>query len=256
MLKKYSLMQYFQNYDEILESLKKNVKVYLLKNTAILKRLRIENNVKKSDENDAVTLSRIPRDSFRLLSIGELEFKTIMRPLIIKYEVLTRWEQIIKHWLNDCDIPEIVEALKENVKLLERILREVSSKIIEKVEDYGLYREGCRLLGFRDSVEVAILSLELPLHLPLKTLKKVVGLTPDKNNGRYNRRFRKHLSQLAINIYINLKKHRLNTLEEFKIIVENLPRRKAVYKLQSRILKIFRRAYCKAIEVSNKPASR
>ena len=40
--------------------LMRGVKVYLLKDTTKLKKLRMENNMKKSDENDAMLLSRIP----------------------------------------------------------------------------------------------------------------------------------------------------------------------------------------------------
>jgi len=39
-------------YDEILESLRRGVKVYLLKDTTKLKKLRIENNLKKTDNED------------------------------------------------------------------------------------------------------------------------------------------------------------------------------------------------------------
>jgi len=56
-------------YEEVLELLKKGVKVYLLKDTRMLKKLRLENNVKKSDENDSALLSKIPKDEFRALTI-------------------------------------------------------------------------------------------------------------------------------------------------------------------------------------------
>ena len=45
-------------YDEILESLRRGVRVYLLKN--VRKLMRMENNLKKNDENNAMLLSRIP----------------------------------------------------------------------------------------------------------------------------------------------------------------------------------------------------
>jgi hypothetical protein len=40
-------------YDEILELLKKDVKVFLLRGTKLIKRLREENGLRKSDEVDA-----------------------------------------------------------------------------------------------------------------------------------------------------------------------------------------------------------
>ena len=247
-----------ENYDEVLELLKNNVKIYLLKNLSIIKKLRLENNVKKNDENDALMLSKIPRDNYRLLTIDEVELKITMRPLINRYEMLTKWRKILKQWLDDCDIPEVAEALRENIKLLEKMSKEASREIIDKVSGNRLYREACRLLGLRDSVEVAILTMELPLHYPSKTLKKIVGLTPNKNNGRYNHCLREHLSRLATNIYINIKrwKDRWMVPEEFSKIVEELPPRKAVYKLQSRILKTFRKAYFTVIEADDTPAGR
>ena len=48
-------------YEEILELLKRDIEVYLLKNTSILKKLRRENNLEKSDEIDALTLSKVPK---------------------------------------------------------------------------------------------------------------------------------------------------------------------------------------------------
>jgi len=79
-------------YDEILELLRKDVRVYLLKDITKLKRLRIENNLEKSDENDAMLLSRIPREKFRPLAIEELELKMKTKPLINKYEQIMKWK--------------------------------------------------------------------------------------------------------------------------------------------------------------------
>ena len=69
-------------YDEVLELLRKGVRVYLLKDTIKLKRLRMENNLKKSDETDAMLLVRVPIEKFRQLTIEELEIKMRTRPLI------------------------------------------------------------------------------------------------------------------------------------------------------------------------------
>jgi len=122
-----------------------------------------------------------------------------------------------------------------------------------------IYREACILLGCNESVEVSILIVELPLNLRLNILKKIVGLTPNRNNGRHNRRIQRHLSQLATSIYINTKrwKDRWRVPDEFKKIIDSLPQKKALYKMQSRILKILRRAYFLANDhVINNPAGR
>jgi len=83
-------------YEEILELFKKGVKVYLLKNPSILKKLRIENNMKKSDENDAILLSKISKDGFRALTIQGMEKKVKLWPLINRYELLSKRIKTLK----------------------------------------------------------------------------------------------------------------------------------------------------------------
>jgi hypothetical protein len=68
-----------ENYDEIQELLERGVKVYILKELRVLKKLRLQNNLRKSDEVDAQLLSMIPRDGFRPLTVEELEFKMKMK---------------------------------------------------------------------------------------------------------------------------------------------------------------------------------
>jgi len=63
---------------------------YLLKDIAKLKRLRMENNMRKSDENDAMLLVQILKETFRSLIIKELELKMKMRPLVKEYEKIMR----------------------------------------------------------------------------------------------------------------------------------------------------------------------
>jgi len=229
-------------YEEVLELLKRGIKVYLLKNPSILKKLRIENNLRKSDENDSVLLSKISKDGFRALTIQEMEKRVELKPWINKYELLSKRVKVLKLWIKNDGYDY---KLRDSVRLMEKDKEEVARKIIEILSNDTIYREACRLLGFKDSVEVAILTTELPLHLPLNILKKFVGLTPNRNKGKYDHRIRTHLSQLATNIYINVKqwKDKLESPEEFKKIVNFLPRERAIYKLQSRILKMFRKAY-------------
>ncbi|MCL7390327.1 MAG: hypothetical protein LZ173_10440, partial [Thaumarchaeota archaeon] len=66
-------------YNEILELLKRGVKVYVLKDTRMLKKLRRENNLSKSDEVDALMLSKVPKEYFRELTAGEVELKIAVR---------------------------------------------------------------------------------------------------------------------------------------------------------------------------------
>ena len=52
------------------------------------------------------------------------------------------------------------------------------------------------MLGVRNSVELAILTVELPLHLPITRLKGLLGFTPNKNDGRYDHELRRHVAGL------------------------------------------------------------
>jgi hypothetical protein len=83
-------------YPDILGLLKNRVKVFLLTNARILRKLRLENNLRKTNQNDAFILSRIPKEWFRGLTIEEVEFKMRVRPVIRKYEWLARWKKTLK----------------------------------------------------------------------------------------------------------------------------------------------------------------
>jgi hypothetical protein len=225
-------------YDDVLRLLKRGVKVYILKDTRMLKKLRKENNLKKSDEVDAQLLSIVPRDGFRLLTVEELEFKMKMRPLINKYEKIVRWRATLKSLLSqgfDYDF-------RESIRLMENDCVRISRRIIREVANNDVYEEACRLLGVKDSVELAILTVELPLHLHMRRLKGLLGFTPNKNEGRYDHRLRKHVVALAANLYLNAKKN-ANISDTITEIVNRLPKEKAIYRIQLMILKSLRIAY-------------
>ena len=108
-------------------------------------------------------------------------------------------------------------------------------------EDYAaIYRMVCEELGIRDSVEVAILVARLPLNWKLCRLKGLLGLTPHKSKN-YHHRLRNHLSSLATAIYINNKLYGIGA-RLFKG-VNRVPRDKALYALQLRILETLKRAW-------------
>ena len=229
-------------YEEVLELLRRDIKVYLLKDTRMLKKLRLENNMKKNDKNDAILLSKISRDEFRALTVQEMGKKTKLEPLINKYELLTKRIKTLKQWIKN---DKYDYRLRDSIRLMEKDKDEIARKIVKISSNNAVYRESCRLLGLKDSVEVAFLTIKLPLNLRLNILKRRVGLTPNHNNGRYDHSAYTYLSQLAVNIYINAKqwKDRWEVPEEFRKIIDSLPREKAIYKLQSKILKMFRKAY-------------
>jgi hypothetical protein len=225
-------------YNDISRLLKRGVKVYTLKDTRMLKKLRKENNLQKSDETDAQLLSMIPREGFRLLTVGELEFKMKMKPLINKYEKIVRWRATLKKLLSE----GFDYGFRESIRLMQNDANHISREIIREVAHNNIYREACKLLGVRDSVEVAILTVELPLHLHMRRLKGLLGFTPNKNEGRYNHRLRKHVAALAVNLYINAKKN-ASISDTVIEIANHLPKERALYKIQLTILKALRMAY-------------
>ena len=109
----------------------RGVKVYLLKDVRKLKRLRMENNLEKSDENDAMLLVRIPRERFRLLTADELELKIRMRPLkeIRKYERIVYWRKRLKRLIKD----GFDYNFNESLRLMEAGRKKLSQEIVGQV---------------------------------------------------------------------------------------------------------------------------
>ncbi len=243
-----------ENYEEALELLKNNVKIYLLRDLSIIKKLRLENNVKKNDENDALMLSKIPKDNYRLLTIDEIELKAQTRPLIARYERFVKWRRVIKQWLGYSDILLVSEIFNQCIKLLDRLKEKTSREIIDVVKNSNsmyscIYREVANFLDVNDSVILAILILETPLYLDIYKLKALYGYTPNKNNGRYNHRLRTLISSLAANIYITAKRKGIKN-EKFKEFIEKMDKRKAIYKIEIEILKTIWRTFTR---INNKP---
>jgi hypothetical protein len=239
-----------ENYDEILELLKRGIKVYLLKYPSMLKKLRRENNLSKSDENDALILSMIPREYFRELTAGEVELKIAVRPLVNRYEWIVEKRKILKQWKNrgyDYGFGESIRAMEaDRLKISREIIRMISRSIYKDV-----YRRVCSELQVWDSVEVAILVLELPLTSGMDKLKSYLGFTPTKNDGRYNHRLRRHLESIASNIYLNSYKRKTSIPEEFIENIQNTQSMSRIlHKLQLKILKTLRRTW---VEVNKKP---
>jgi hypothetical protein len=219
-----------------LELIEKGVKVFLLRDTRLLKRLREENGVEKSDEVDARILSIIPRNHFKQLTIRELR----LLQLINMYEKYVRWKKIIRQWA--AAYPQT--PLKKYVRELYSIQSKLGRRIIKEImrnEDYAaIYRMTCDGLGVRDSVEAAILVARLPLNWKLRRLKGLLGLTPHKNKN-YNHRLRGHLSKLATTIYINNRRH--GTGARLFESMNQTSKNKVLYTLQLRILRILKRAW-------------
>jgi hypothetical protein len=239
-------------YNEILELLKRGVKVYILKDTRMLKKLRLENGLRKSDENDALMLSKIPRECFRELTVREVKLKIAVRPLVNRYEWIVEKRKMLKQWKSrgyDYGFGESIRAMEADRKKIEReIVRMINRSIYKDV-----YRRVCNELQMRGSVEIAILVTELPLTSGVDKLKAYLGFTPTKNNRQYTHRLRRHLESIALNIYIRSYKKGANIPKEFIETIQNTQSKStALQKLQLKILKILRRTW---VEVNKKPVT-
>ena len=234
-------------YDEVLELLRKGVRVYLLKDIIKLKKLRMENNMEKSDESDAMLLSRIPREEFRPLAIEELELKMRIEPLIRKYRQIIRWEKILKRLAKrglDYNFREVVRLMNaDRQKISEEIIRQVTSLPIHG----EVYRRACEILGVKRSAELAILAVRLPLHLPMVRLKGLLGLIPGGNGGRYNHELRAHIASFAATLYMNAKRH-VSASDKVAEAVNCLPKKMALCKLQLMTVKALRIAYIMTVK--------
>ena len=223
------------------EVLRRSVKVYLLKNTRLVKRLREENGLRKSDEVDAKLLSMIPRNHFKQLTAREIG----LLKLIGEYERYVKWKETIRQWMRACPS----DLFKECAKRLQYLVKQYARRIIMEVKDNAnyatTYRLACDTIGVKDSVEIAILVVRLPLNWKLSRLYGLLGLIPrkSKNNKSYNydHKLRKHLSKVATSIYLNGKQHGICT--DLLKDLENLPPKKVIYRLELRILKILKRAW-------------
>ncbi|MCL7397156.1 MAG: hypothetical protein LZ167_07055 [Thaumarchaeota archaeon] len=239
-------------YDEVLELLKRGVKVYLLKYPSMLKKLRRENNVRKSDEVDAVMLSKVSREYFRTLTIQEMEKKVKVQPLINEYELLSRRVKILKQWVKN----DGYDWLRDDIRLMEEDKKKIAEKIIEIFSDDVIYREACRMLGISESVDLAILLNGLRLETSSAAIRGYLGLTNNRN-GKYNRNIRKHLTQLANVVYVDVKRGIVEpSYKELTDIIAREPKNKALFKLQTKILKILKNIWRAVNEVSDEPAGR
>jgi len=239
-------------YNDVLRLLKRSVKVYVLKDTRMLKKLRKENNLKKSDEIDSQLLSKIPREYFRALTVQEMERKVKLQPLINEYELLSRRIKILKQWVKN----DGYDWLRDDIRLMEEDKKKIAEKIIEIFSDDAIYRDACRMLGIGDSVDLAILLSELRLETSSAAIRGYLGLTNNRN-GRYNRSMRRHLTQLANAVYVDVRRGVIEPLcKELIDIITMKPKDKALFKLQAKILKILKNVWRTVNEVSDMPAGR
>jgi hypothetical protein len=74
-------------------------------------------------------------------------------------------------------------GFRELIRPTEAERKRISKEIIKEVTAlpiYGeVYRETCRVFGVKESAELAILTVNLPLHLSLRKMKGLLGFTTE-----------------------------------------------------------------------------
>ncbi|MCL7389621.1 MAG: hypothetical protein LZ173_06790, partial [Thaumarchaeota archaeon] len=208
--------------------------------------------VRKSDEVDALMLSKVSREYFRTLTIQEMEKKVKVQPLINEYELLSRRVKILKQWVKN----DGYDWLRDDIRLMEEDKKKIAEKIIEIFSDDVIYREACRMLGISESVDLAILLNGLRLETSSAAIRGYLGLTNNRN-GKYNRNIRRHLAQLANVVYVDVKRGIVEpSYKELTDIIAREPKNKALFKLQTKILNILKNIWRAVNEVSDEPAGR
>jgi len=194
-----------------------------------------------------VLLARIPKEVFRPLTIEEVELKARIGPLVRRYRWIARWRRSLKKFIKD----GFDYNFEESLRLMDADRKRISEEIIRQVASlpiYGeVYRRACEILGVKKSTELAILVIKLPLYLPMVRLKGLLGLIPGGNKGRYRHELRTHITSFAASLYVNAKR-RVNISNEVTEIVNHLPKKMALCKLQLMTVKALRIAYLMTVK--------
>jgi len=161
-----------------------------------------------------------------------------LKLLINRYERVVRWRVTLKKLSSQ----GFDYGFRESIRLAENVSDNISREIIRELANNNVYREACKIIGVSNSVEPAILAVELLLHLSMTRLKGLLGFMPNRNEGRYDHGPRKHIAALATNLYLNAKRN-MNVLNNITKVVDSLPKEQALYKIQLMILESLRVAY-------------
>lgn len=242
-----------ENYDDILHLLKNNVKIYLLKDAKLLKKLRLDNIIRKTDENDAMLLSLIPQELFREVEIREIEQKKKMETtisLLEEYVIISNLHQRLRQACKKTKRirPEIIKEIEKEKTKLSRLIHKTAC------QDIPLYKLASEKLGF-SGTNLAGLIIYVDFSRNINKIKAFLGLT-NNNRRNYNHKARRYLSRLAINIYSKTRQGTGKYPEKYKKLLEEYDGkiRKIYYKLQCLIIEDLRRLWRLAHSSKDCPA--
>ncbi|MEM3921637.1 MAG: hypothetical protein QXG25_01980 [Nitrososphaerota archaeon] len=221
-------------HEEVLELLRRGVKVFRLKEVRLIKRLRESNGIEKSDESDAYILSLIPDEFYRELSAEELQLKR----LVSEYLAVDRL--IVK--LKSCG-DRLKLDLRESIKALEMRKEEIAERICDAVEGNEFYRRVLEYLGYRRSPLIAMLLAMIDFSRGTHKILDYLGLHAKAEE--HNHTARTILSKIAANIYMWALNPRMrdSVPEKYIRIAQRHPRGKAMLKIQTEVIRDIRRLW-------------
>lgn len=218
-------------YNDLIELLSKGVRVYVLKDTRLLKTARDLLKLQKSDTNDAVALSTIPLEAFKELTLKEVE----LRKLLVRYEQYSGLRRRVRTWVKQYPGLRSLKVLENE---LERECQRLEAEITETAR-YMLpfYRVVQERLGLRG---VSIVNLLLHIDFS-KNMHKI------KIYVLKNRRIKGILSRYIASTYIRVKGKGRST-NEYEELITKAPSIRKAMKVGMKILKAIRRLWLQCNE--------
>jgi len=99
------------------------------------------------------------------------------------YERYGEWKRIIRQWASAYPDTLFRRYTNEFRSIQDHYGRKIIEEVMSDKYYAAIYRIACKELGLKDSVEIAISVVRLPLNWKFSRLKDLLGLTPHKNKN-------------------------------------------------------------------------
>jgi len=183
-------------FDEAKGLLERGVKLYVLARTDALKMVRKANGLRKSDEDNAVSLSMVSPTWFGKLTLDRL----LLEEDVAGYRRLSRIISTLRKWRMDGGLDSDVAV--QLICQLDTEKDAVGRRVIKRVKSDPFYGEMHRgimeRLGLSDNaIAPAVLLVRLPLHLNTNKLEVYLGFAPEAKKMGGDRELRDWLARTA-----------------------------------------------------------
>jgi len=215
-------------YEDLLTLLRDGVKVLLLREAWKFKGARERLRIRKSDENDAFTLSRISRRHFMELSAKDMEMRIALAPLLAEYIKVKKRIKTLRQWLQDEheETEAINNAIKALVRKEYRLIYSIIKEARKRLPLYSLVEERCGFSG----ASLAGLIFYVDFSRGFRKILSYVGKTPTSRKSKKFKDPKKSSEKYPI--------------EVVKIAMDDqLTVRDKVKRIENKILKLIRRTY-------------